>query len=68
MLIPVYYKGQFVRFVTHRQSASEVAGKILAKRADAFRVASRRMISGLESWVVNYRDMTPAELSARVAS
>ena len=67
MLIPVYYKSSFQRFVTSAQLGPEVAGKIIPPRADAYRVARRVMLAGLESWVVSYRSMTPTELAAAKA-
>lgn len=39
--IPVFVDGHFVRFVTRRQHAAEVAGKVLAPVADKWRTATR---------------------------
>lgn len=57
MQMPVYISDQFVRFVTHRQKAKEIAGKVLHPRKGYTREAERffHILSGLNAWRAFYR-------------
>jgi hypothetical protein len=57
MLIPVYFKNAFVRFVTHRQSSNEVACKILKPRKDFNRVGVKKAFRGEDRWIVFYQEV-----------
>lgn len=53
--IAVYTAEGFARFVTPRQTAGEVAGKVLAKRVGFDRLAERVTRMGSVVWQAFYR-------------
>ena len=57
MLIPVYFKNAFERFVTHRQISKETAGKVLKPRKDFNRVAIKKSVRGEDRWIVFYQEI-----------
>lgn len=65
MQIPVYtVLGFSGRFVTHRQHAAEVAGKVLARHGELWRTAEKRYdpVVG-EYWLASY--FKPTELKVK---